>query len=398
MLFYLDSIERMFFFHRFAKTCSALNYESHFITIRPSIYILSRYQGQTTHLIKRSKTTRDFDIKHSIEFLTGIYSEEQAREVANSVNDFFNENFVPERVECIHIWNGQKVANQSLSEWCERNRVSKLYWEITNIPGKVQVDPMGTNAQSSIFANPEILDQYPDSQEAFQHWKNAYLENRSKSHSAPQSKQKTNINLWSILDYWAGKVGWTPPYEQFSFTKRLWSKLRNRAAYNFPFLDNLSSRAFYFYPMQIRSDTQLLINSKIDNMEAIRSSASIAANASCELLVNPHPAEIDREYVKQITEEISRISNLQLVSNNTFDLIAHSKKVLTVNSSVGLEALIQGKEVQFLGKSIYHKLSPSQLAAYITDHLINIDYFEKDIPVPSSEFQRALSYTNLSIN
>jgi len=70
--------------------------------------------------------------------------------------------------------------------------------------------------------------------------------------------------------------------------------------------------------------------------------------------------------------------NFVLTDENTFNLILDAEEVVTINSSVGLEALILDKKVTFLGKSFYSELTLELLRNYILSYLVNIDYFSDD--------------------
>ncbi len=64
-----------------------------------------------------------------------------------------------------------------------------------------------------------------------------------------------------------------------------------------------------------------------------------------------------------------------MVSYNTFQLIQNANSVITINSSVGLEALILEKNVKFLSKTFFDKLTNEFLVNYIINYLIDIDFF-----------------------
>jgi Capsule polysaccharide biosynthesis protein. len=52
--------------------------------------------------------------------------------------------------------------------------------------------------------------------------------------------------------------------------------------------------------------------------------------------------------------------------------------IYTINSTVGLESLILGKEVIVLGKAIYSAFDTEMLKKYIHSYLIDFDYFSKN--------------------
>jgi capsular polysaccharide export protein len=101
----------------------------------------------------------------------------------------------------------------------------------------------------------------------------------------------------------------------------------------------------------------------------------MAAEAGVLLAVKPHPAEIDRLFVNrlaQLREELGFV----FVNNNTFDLIRRSEKVITINSTVGLETMLCGKPLTCLGNPMYKDFTREDLAFYIQRYLLDIDFFD----------------------
>ena len=60
------------------------------------------------------------------------------------------------------------------------------------------------------------------------------------------------------------------------------------------------------------------------------------------------------------------------------ELIENSKCVITINSTVGMEAMIIGKPILILGDAIYSGFNQRRLATYIINYLLNIEYFSDD--------------------
>ncbi|MGC8401430.1 hypothetical protein ACP3P6_15660 [Enterobacter mori] len=66
---------------------------------------------------------------------------------------------------------------------------------------------------------------------------------------------------------------------------------------------------------------------------------------------------------------------MRIVSNNTIALIKNAKRIYTVNSTVGLEALIFEKELTVLGRAIYSNFDKTRLRLYIHRYLMDLNYF-----------------------
>lgn len=78
-----------------------------------------------------------------------------------------------------------------------------------------------------------------------------------------------------------------------------------------------------------------------------------------------------------IPSEDTTVKNL-LVNFNTFELINGAIEFWPINSTVGLESMIVGKEVTFEGNSIYRSMAGNRLAAYIMKYLVKIEYFSNE--------------------
>ena len=58
-------------------------------------------------------------------------------------------------------------------------------------------------------------------------------------------------------------------------------------------------------------------------------------------------------------------------------MIREAEKIITINSTVGLESILMGQKVEFLGRSFYQCFMKKRewLPKYILGYLVNIDYF-----------------------
>lgn len=62
---------------------------------------------------------------------------------------------------------------------------------------------------------------------------------------------------------------------------------------------------------------------------------------------------------------------------NTFELISNAIKVITINSTVALEAKIIGVDVDILGKSYYRLFDEDKIKKYIMGYLVDMDFFSQ---------------------
>ncbi len=73
----------------------------------------------------------------------------------------------------------------------------------------------------------------------------------------------------------------------------IYNKLNNNMNIDYDNYDILNNN-YLFFPTQVSSDTQIQLNSKIDNFVAIRKAKEMAESDGIDLLVRIHPAEVDR--------------------------------------------------------------------------------------------------------
>ncbi|WP_161546891.1 hypothetical protein [Pectobacterium parvum] len=135
---------------------------------------------------------------------------------------------------------------------------------------------------------------------------------------------------------------------------------------------------YAFLPLQVSSDSQLLLNSDVDNISAIKISMDYCNEKKLELLIKIHPAESDGKKIEEYTL-MSKVYGFRLVTNNTFELIKNAKIVITINSTVGLESKMFNIDTLFLGRSFYDKLNGDLLEDYIQRYLFDADYFGENI-------------------
>ena len=69
------------------------------------------------------------------------------------------------------------------------------------------------------------------------------------------------------------------------------------------------------------------------------------------------------------------------------ELLRQAEAVVTINSTVGLEAMLLEKPLTVLGRSHYYNLTPKQLRQYIMYYLLPIDYFSNEAISPCTAKQ-----------
>ena len=128
--------------------------------------------------------------------------------------------------------------------------------------------------------------------------------------------------------------------------------------------------------MQVSNDMQIVLNSDIGIFEGLAKAVELAQVAGLPLVVKLHPAEPYLSVIEHLLK-LRKQYGFKLVKDNTFDVIANAAQVITINSTVGLEAMILGRPVKFLGRSFYKDLDKERLKNYIMGYLLDLDIFSE---------------------
>lgn len=380
-IYYIEDIERARFFERFGfqKDVKIL-----FITNNLTVYLYLKIKNQDKQ-VRLLKITSNIniisipDLTNTIENKLGYCNKYESKKLYCSVYDTLDSILKKYKIKFIFVWNGNKIGDLACKFFAKNHCIDILFFEISNIPGKIFIDECGTNKNSSLFLNPKKLDKLSYNDYEYKNWKNNYIKIKKDKFILPQSKKKNKLlSLLSILIRYIG-ILLQISVKDFCIYK----SIENLNIFNekkvliqASTIDLKKFGKFVFVPLQVESDTQIIINSKVNLIELIKTAADYAKSKNLKLIIKPHPAERSNkifEYIKNLIND-----NVAVANNNTFELIENAEIVITINSTVGLEALILEKPVIFLGDTFYSKLNEGRLRKYILNYLVNIDYFSNN--------------------
>ncbi|WP_431688289.1 hypothetical protein [Hahella sp. NBU794] len=379
LLFYIDNYERLYFFKRFFSAVYSLEMNPVVITSVPSIHLRLKVSKIKTYLIKRPKKNKSHETEYnrnSLDLLTGTQDRKLSNLVYNSAKSLTLVILKNHNIKLALIFNGSSTVAHAISDSLNENSIKKVYFELANIPGKIFADPDGVNAQSRLFHSPNILDEFsPPPSFEYTRWREWYL---SVGNKPLQANLKNKFYLGNILDALLYKTGYGIDLNKGSLISRLTKK-------NIP--GSKSSRGllveekalpdrYVFIPLQVSDDTQLLLNSDFTNAEALIYANKEAIKRGLPLIVKIHPAEKSEKEIDKITA-IAKDNNISISNSSASRLVSHASLIITINSSVGLDAIIRKKEVIFLGKTLYEKLTYDRLEKYIYHYLLDINYFNQ---------------------
>ena len=204
--------------------------------------------------------------------------------------------FKTEKFDAVLIWGGSYLPQTVLIELCQKYNKKTLFFEVSSLPKKIQVDPEGVNYRASLSRDPNF-------------YKTIDFNN---SESVPDE-----------IGFRASKI-----------------KSNDRTS-------DLPNN-FIFVPFQVPSDSQILDFSPwIKSMEHFYEILLKIAKERPDLqfVIKEHPS-----FKLKIVNKVEDIKNITFSNfGETKELIEKSDAVMTINSSVGLEGLILSKKVIVLG-------------------------------------------------
>ncbi|MEZ4210378.1 MAG: hypothetical protein R3B38_01565 [Patescibacteria group bacterium] len=111
---------------------------------------------------------------------------------------------------------------------------------------------------------------------------------------------------------------------------------------------------FILLPLQVQDDTQILMHSRFSGMEeVIEETVQAAKSLNYQLVIKEHPQDLGRVNYEEIKKKYPEVVWVRWIPIP--ELIKKADVVVTVNSSVGIEALLEKKPVVVLGDAFYNK-------------------------------------------
>ncbi|GLQ35433.1 hypothetical protein GCM10007939_17160 [Amylibacter marinus] len=213
-------------------------------------------------------------------------------------------------------WNGLKGSRRAFMMGAQDAGARCLYVEHAPLPGKLSLDRQGLNYTNSLPRNADFYIRWAKEHRGTidLHWR----------------KAKQNI------------------------TAR-----KARAGYQSGLTDTLSKdERFVFIPLQVPSDTQIRVFGgwvqSVENMLDVLARSAAHLPEGWHLRIKEHPSS-DVSFGVMLREMAENSHGRIRVDNqtDTFEQVEKSGAVLTINSSVGLEAMFFEKPVITLGQAFY---------------------------------------------
>lgn len=373
ILILVDSVERFKFFKRLAFGLRE-RYNVTVATSEPLVWLQCKFSNIQVSLLTRrlSQNYKFFSeqVYKSIEILNQEYSFDDGVQIYGSVYSKIEKDYKNSPFRLV-LWNGQQLVCRAAADAVSNLGGDITFLEISNLPDLIFSDSKGVNALSSIALDPVLLDLLEDvNLDHHRKWVLQYYE--SKLETIPQASL-SNFRLALSLVNHLMKVLYPALLKQ-----RFSSKFEKSSFVDVSLCDfqaEIPSCCYIFLPLQVSSDTQIKLHSSVDNIAAIKIAFKLAQEKSMKLVVKLHPAEKSQVELERILE-LHKVLGFSLSIANTNELVRKASFIVSINSTVGLEAMILEKEVIVLGRALYSSFDQERLRKYIHSFLVGgVDYF-----------------------
>lgn len=223
-------------------------------------------------------------------------------------------------VNLVIVWNGDALEAALPICLARKLGIKTIFMENGYFPGTVVMDTQGVNAKNSLPRNRDFYENLSIDEEKL--------------------KQLKGIN---------------PEYRKLRGENKLDDNVIQKET-------KLLPDKFIFLPFQVHTDTQVLINSPvIKDMEQLLKVAYQGVEEfnrkhglDYRLVVKEHPSDHGRIDYSQLKEEYSEKGVIFLKKIPMKEVLKKAELVITLNSTVGIEALLYGKPVLTLGDAFYN--------------------------------------------
>ena len=227
-----------------------------------------------------------------------------------------------ERPDAIVLWSGLQVYQVAVAKVAEREGVRTFYLENGFFPQTTQLEEFGVNWRSRIsqVESAEFLEIERDPEG---------LEEIFSLPIVPRERRKAGI----------------------------WAKDERSAR------ELTLPAGFVFVPFQVSKDSQIkLFSPWISDMSKLLAEVwagvelfNLASNNSLQVVVKEHPSDFGRVDYSELRCQWEAKGVIFGNSVSTAELIEKASVIITINSSVGAEALLRRKPVIVLGQAVYDR-------------------------------------------
>ena len=303
--------------------------------------ILSRYKIKVDDYVKDGKTINYYNNSSGLvkyyKRINNIKNEEKLIQEKNLEYSKALAYFKTQNYDCVIILNG---AFHVETDVCNQLGIRRFFFEHGYFPNSIQMDEDGVNCLASC-AHLSLED---------------FLTFKYKTgFFKPLSDYKIIKIKQNLFERYFYRLQ-DPFYSSFfiNLLKRKNNQFKAKKRFQKTLIDNIEfvgKEPFIFFPLQVNSDTQIILNSTYSSMyAAVEDILPKLKETGIKIIIKEHPLEVEPVNYARF------IDNKQVFLVKKFDLntlIKSSAFVVNINSSVGLQAIALYKKVLLLGNSLY---------------------------------------------
>ena len=250
-----------------------------------------------------------------------LHQESTLRRIAKRVFTHVYQYLEANRIDMVCVWNGNTVERAAAMEAAKAYGAKTCFFENGLLPNTTTLDPQGVNASGILSRKPADF-----------------------FRSIQIDRNKLDALFSEKLTVRAQKKRW--------YKKK---KAQPAVLPETPDLDT----PYIFVPFQVHDDTQIIIHSPyVNNMTQFTEWIAAAVrqynamhHKNLRIIIKEHPSDQGRQNYDFLRTQYPEITFLKQFS--TEQLIEHAAAIVTVNSTVGMEALMKHKDVIALGNASY---------------------------------------------
>lgn len=300
-----------------------------------------------------------------------------ARGALNELAEFFDAC----QPDAVLLWNGSNLTLSLAAHLARRRRIPVVFAENGYLPGTLQLDREGVNYASSLTSAVQRGDAQlppdPKLDAALQEEIACHKSGRPPrpKHESPPGSFRSDL-ISRTKYYWRARTRkWRD--------ERVW---REGRALGLDSAAPLPER-FLLVPLQVRNDSQLILHSPLVGNDLRRllgmvQHAAAQIDPNLRIIAKLHPREQPR-IQKRNLELLREFPGIRFVCKAPIrDLLSRATAVVTINSTVGFEAMLYDKPVVTLGCNFYtapHLVEVVEAEHELKDALIRA--LSKPVPV-----------------
>ncbi len=308
-----------------------------------------------------------------IRYYKQLFGIKNTQKLVNQKNKEFSRAFnylSSNRFDYILLFNG---ALNVEADVCKALNLKTFYFEQGYFPNTIQMDRAGVNCNAD-FAKFDLL--------GFQMFR-YYSSEFKPTKDFVIKLLKTNLPERYFFRFF--DLSFFNFFKSFLNRKRKLYKAKKRFDKIKPENYSLENFGRYiFFPLQVNSDTQIVLNSKYSSMyEAIEDILPVLKNTGFKIILKEHPFEVEPvDYSKFVDGETVFLAKKTDINY----LIQNAEFVVNINSSVGFQAIEKYKKVLIIGESFYDysplsikfsHINPNELINEINKIVVDKDMVDK---------------------